>query len=284
MSLATHPGIAELEALVARFRAGEAEIATTFFATARPLAQHRHWLRFQVAREARNLEEIASGLLTRLVQEVEQSLPREELVHRLLEDYQEVGHYAMLAYLYEGLTGEPVRWQPLRAESKTADWYALSRAEHARWAELRARGTPLELAAALFTRGGGGALFYGLLQIRGADYETLLADAARIVLRDELEHGASEGRDELYRLVHTDADVARAREIIAELSLLRLRMRHAQFSGVLPEARIQAIAAGDIAPLTLDALWAACQGAGGTDWYARYHAAPKPLAATTVLR
>ncbi|MBX5490235.1 MAG: hypothetical protein IRZ14_03680 [Chloroflexi bacterium] len=283
MQTTVHPGVADLEALVARFRAGEAEVATTFFAQPRPLAQHRHWLRFQVAREARNLEEIASGLLNRMVQEVEQALPREELVHRLTEDYQEVGHYAMLAYLYEGLTGEPVRWQPLRAEIKTADWYALSRAEHARWAALRAQGTPLELAAALFTRGGGGALFYGLLQVRGSDYETLLAEAARIILHDELEHGASEGRDELYKLVHSDGDVVRAREIIAEMSLLRLRMRNEQFGGVLSEERLQAIAAGDIAPLSLDAMWAAC-AQRIDDWYARYHAAPQPLSATTVLR
>ena len=50
----------ELEAVVARFRAGEAEVAARFFAEKRPLEQHLHWLFFQTAREARNLEEVAN--------------------------------------------------------------------------------------------------------------------------------------------------------------------------------------------------------------------------------
>ncbi|HZU06974.1 MAG TPA: hypothetical protein VFB73_13490 [Chloroflexota bacterium] len=274
--------VAELEELVARFRAGEAEIATRMFERPRPRAQHRQWLRFQVAREARNLEELTSHLLCRLAEAVEESLSREDLVHRLTEDYQEVGHYAMLAYLYEGLTGEHLRWKPLRAEAKTAPWYEWSRREHARWAELKQHGTELEYAAALFTRGGGGALFYGFLQLQGGDYETLLAEAARIILHDELEHGASEGRDLLYPLLRTREDVETAKRIVTEMSLLRLRMRNEQFGHVLPEERLQAIAAGAIEPLTVETMWRACEQRVA-DWYALYHAKPKPLSATSVL-
>ena len=89
--------IPELEGLVARFRAGEAEIARRFFAVKRPHSEHQAWLRFQVAREARNLEEIASHRRCELVSRVDDSVSREDLIHQLTEDYQEVRHYAMLA-------------------------------------------------------------------------------------------------------------------------------------------------------------------------------------------
>ncbi|SRR5712692_10593503 len=153
----------ELEELVARFRAGEAEIGRRMFEVRRPRSQHLAWLRFQVAREARNLEEIANHRLCELAGEVEESASREDMVHRLTEDYQEVRHYAMLTYLYEGVGGEPPRWKTLRQEIKTAVWYEASRRKHARWDHFRRTGAKLELAAALFTRGGGGALFYGTL-------------------------------------------------------------------------------------------------------------------------
>lgn len=275
-------GLARLEALVAKFRAGEAEIAATMFAQKRPRAVHLNWLRFQIAREARNLEEIAGHLLCRLVERVDEAGAREGLVHRLTEDYQEVRHYAMLAYLYEGLGGEPVEWRRLRAEAKEAAWYEWSRREHARWAELERTGTKLQHAAALFTRGGGGALFYGFIGLQGGDYETLLAEAAKIVLRDELEHGASEGRDELYALIRTPADVDTAEEIIREMSAIRLRMRNEQFGAVLSERRLNEICEGAIEPLTVERLWQAC-AATVPDWFARYHRTPLPLSSVSIL-
>ncbi|MEE8074325.1 MAG: hypothetical protein V3T60_01715 [Candidatus Binatia bacterium] len=161
--------IPELEEIVAKFRAGEAEVAARFFEFKRPIEQHLGWLRFQVAREARNLEEIAGHQRCDLVNRVDDSVVREDFVDQLTEDYQEVRHYAMLAYIYEGLSGEKVNWRKLREKAKVAPWYRLSRREHGRWAELRENGSKLELAAALFTRGGGGAVFYGLISLKGGD-------------------------------------------------------------------------------------------------------------------
>ena len=199
--------IPEIESLMGKYRAGEAEVASRFFAEKRPLEQHLNWLRFQVAREARNLEEIASHERCQLVEKVDRSVSREALVDQLTEDYQEVCHYAMLAYIYEGVSGEKVNWRDLREHASEASWYELSRREHRRWAELRERGSELELAAALFTRGGGGALFYGMIPLRGGDYEEALSLASKVILRDEIEHGASEGRDELYKLIRGGDDI-----------------------------------------------------------------------------
>lgn len=273
---------AELEAWVARFRAGEAEIARRMFAVPRPRKDHLAWLRFQVAREARNLEELADHHVCRLAEAVDETAPREALVDRLTEDYQEVRHYAMLACLYEGLGGERVRWRALREEIRTAAWYAASRREHARWDEYRRAGRTLELAAALFTRGGGGALFYGFVGLAGGDYERLLAAAARSILRDELEHGASEGRDELFGLLRTHEDVEVARRVIAEMSAIRLEMRNAQFGGILTPPELATLAEGRLPPLDVEAMLAACADAEPHRWFERFHRAPKPLASAAL--
>ena len=273
--------IPELEELVAKFRAGEAEVAARFFETKRPIEQHLGWLRFQVAREARNLEEIADHQRCDLVNRVDDSVVREDFVDQLTEDYQEVRHYAMLAYIYEGLSGEKVNWRELREKAKGAPWYHLSRREHGRWAELRESGSKLELAAALFTRGGGGAVFFGLIALKGGDYEFLLSEASKIVLKDELEHGASEGRDELYKLIQNREDIKISKKIIVELSQIRLHMRNEQFSGVLPERRIDEISEGSISSLSTDEMLRSCSKTTD-DWFHLYHEKAKPLSSVSI--
>ncbi|HXV83775.1 MAG TPA: hypothetical protein VEG60_28290 [Candidatus Binatia bacterium] len=272
----------ELEGLVARFRAGEAEVAAEFFGGKRPRNEHAAWLRFQIAREARNLEEIANHQRCDLVEHVDTTGSREALVDLLMEDYQEIRHYAMLAHLYEGLTGERVEWRQLRETAKAAPWYDLSRKEHTRWAEFKQTGSPLELAAALFTRGGGGALFYGFLSLSGGDYEFLLSEASKIILNDELEHGASEGRDELFKLIHKPEDIDVAKKIVTEMSQIRLAMRNEQFSRPLSERRLEEIAAGQIRPLTVSTMVAACQNRL-PDWFDVFHRKKKPLTNQSVI-
>ena len=273
--------VLELEELVGKFRAVEAEIARKFFDGKRPLEQHLGWLRFQVAREARNLEEIADHQRCDLVNRVDDSVAREDLVDQLTEDYQEVRHYAMLAYIYEGLSEEKINWRELREKAKVAPWYHLSRREHGRWAELRESGSKLELAAALFTRGGGGAVFYGLIALKGGDYEFLLSEASKIVLKDELEHGASEGRDELYKLIQSREDIEISKKIIVEMSRIRLHMRNEQFSGVLPERRIDEISEGLVSSLSIDEMLRVCSKTSD-DWFHLYHEKAKPLSAVSI--
>ena len=274
--------IPEIEEIVGRFRAGEAEVARRFFDEKRALRQHLDWLRFQVAREARNLEEIASHQRCELVERVDRSVSRETLVDQLTEDYQEVRHYGMLAYVYEGISGERVQWRELRETAQQASWYEMSRREHHRWAELKAGGSELELAAALFTRGGGGSLFYGMIPLEGGDYEEALSRASKIILRDEIEHGASEGRDDLYRLIRGPEDVETAAGIIAEMGAIRLEMRNAQYGNPMPASRLREIRDGGIEPVTMEAMLSACPREG-EDWFEWYHDRPKPLSAVSVL-
>lgn len=131
--------IVEIEDAAARFRAGEAEVARTVFSQPRPLAQHLYWLKVQVSRELRNLREISHGGLTSLVDQVDRGVTGEEVVAEPRGHYYETRHYAMLAYILEGIGRAHVDWKDLDAERANAEWSVWQREEQKRrraWEKL----------------------------------------------------------------------------------------------------------------------------------------------------
>lgn len=277
--------MAEIEDVAARFRAGEAEVARKFFAQPRPLAQHLYWLKVQVSRELRNLREISRGELTEQVDKVDRGMTREAIVAELREHYYETRHYAMLAYVLEGLGGAPVDWKELDAERANAEWSVWQREEQKRrraWEKM----SPLNGAAGSFNSGAAGSVAYGVVGLNGDIYEQLLAETGKIILHDEMAHGdALEARHPLYQLVKTEEDARTALAIVREFSTVRLKGRNFQFGHPLSEERIEAIARGEIEPATVDVLKSAYAGAIDEDiWFGRFHKAAKPLSATTVIR
>lgn len=269
--------MAQIEDVAARFRAGEAEVARTFFSQPRPLAQHLNWLKVQVSRELRNLREMSHGELTSLVDQVDRGVMREEVVAELREHYYETRHYAMLAYVLEGLGGARVDWKDLDAERVNAEWSVWQREEQKRrraWEKI----SPLHGAA--------GSVAYGVVGLKGEIYEQLLAETGKIILHDEMAHGDPlEARHPLYQLVKTEEDARTALEIVREFSTIRLKGRNFQFGHPLSEERIEAIARGEIEPATVEILKSAYAGAIDEDiWFQRFHQAAKPLRASTVIR
>ncbi len=277
--------MAKIEDMASRFRAGEAEVARTFFSQPRPLDQHLCWLKIQVARELRNLREISHGELTELVDKVDRGVTREQIVAELREHYYETRHYAILANVLEGIGGGHVDWKELDAERGNAEWSVWHRHEQKRRREWDAI-SPLHSAAGSFNSGGAGSVAYGVVGLRGDVYERLLAEVGKIILHDEMAHGeALEERHPLYKLVKTEEDGCTALEIVREYSTIRLKGRNFQFGHPLSEARIEAIGRGEIEPATVDTLKAAYAGAiDEEEWFDRYRAASKPLRATTIVR
>lgn len=277
--------MAEIEDVAARFRAGEAEVARVFFSKPRPLEQHLRWLKIQVSRELRNLREISEGELTGQVNQVDRGMSREAIVAELREHYYETRHYAMLAYVLEGLGGGAVDWQNLEAERASAEWSVWQREERTRrraWEKI----SPLHGAAGSFNSGGAGSVAYGVVGLKGEIYEQLLAETGKIILHDEMAHGdALEERHPLYNLVRTGEDARTALAIVREFSTVRLKGRNFQFGFPLSDDRVEAIIRGEIEPATLDVLKRAYSGAIDEEvWFQRFHKAPKPLGARTVLR
>ena len=277
--------MAEIEDVAARFRAGEAEVARTFFSQPRPLAQHLFWLKIQVSRELRNLREISQGELSEQVDKVDRGMTREAIVAELREHYYETRHYAMLAYVLEGLGGAHVDWKDLDAERGNAEWSVWQREEQKRrraWEKL----SPLHGAAGSFNSGGAGSVAYGVVGLKGEIYEQLLSETGKIILHDEMAHGdALEARHPLYQLVKTEEDARIALEIVREFSTVRLKGRNFQFGQPLTDERVEAIARGEIEPATVEILKSAYAGAIDEDiWFQRFHQAAKPLSASTVIR
>jgi len=277
--------LAEIEYTAALFRAGEAEVARAFFSRARPLAQHLHWLKIQVSRELRNLREISSGELTRQVDQVDRGMMREAIVAELREHYYETRHYAMLAYVLEGIGGGAVDWKSLDGERANAEWSIWQREEQKRRRAWEST-SPLHGAAGSFNSGGAGSVAYGMVGLKGGIYEELLAETGKIILHDEMAHGdALEQRHPLYELVRTRDDAEIALNILREFSMIRLKGRNYQFGSPLADERLEAIARGEIEPATTEILKAAYTGAIDEEaWFARFHKAEKPLRAATIVR
>lgn len=277
--------MAKIEDTAARFRAGEAEVSRAFFSRPRPLQQHVNSLRVQVAREVRNLREISDGELTEMVERVDHGVAREKIVAELREHYYEIRHYALLAYVLEGITDERLDWKELSAQRETAEWAEWGRRERkcrAKWDAV----SPLHSEAGSFNSGGAGSVAYGLIGLKGGVYENLLAEVAKIILHDEMAHGSVlERRHPLYDLVRTEEDARAALEVIREYSTIRLNGRNYQYGYPLSQERIDAIVRGEIEPITLNALKGAYAGAmDEVEWFDRYQAAPKPLSSTTIQR
>jgi len=212
-------------------------------------------------------------------------MTREAIVAELREHYYETRHYAMLANVLEGIGGAHVDWKDLDAERSNAEWSVWQREEHKRrraWEKL----SPLHSAAGSFNSGGAGSVAYGVVGLKGEIYEQLLSETGKIILHDEMAHGdALEARHPLYHLVKTEEDAHIALEIVREFSTIRLKGRNFQFSQPLTDARIEAIARGEIEPATVEILKSAYAGAIDEDiWFQRFHQAAKPLRASTVIR
>ncbi len=272
-----------IEDTCGRFRAGEAEVSRTFFSKPRPLELHIFGLRIQVAREVRNLREISQGELTELVDKTDHGVTREKLVHELAEHYYEIRHYATLAYLLEGISGERVDWKELNVQRDSAEWSQYGRRESnckAKWAAV----SPLHESAATFNTGAAGSVAYGIIGLKGGVYEELLSEVGKIILHDEMAHGDVLGnRHSLYNLVKTEEDEEKALEVIREYSTIRLNGRNYQYGNPLSKERIEAIVRGEIDPIDRETLKNAYAGViDEVEWFERCHAASKPLSSTTI--
>jgi hypothetical protein len=106
--------------------------------------------------------------------------------------------------------------------------------------------------ACLFTEGGYCTLFSEGMRLAGrGGIDDMIAGACALVYEDEFGHMAKGivGLDEA-GLTVADWDLLGA--LTVELQEIRIRMRNAQFSHPLTDARIEAIRKGDIEPMVFD--------------------------------
>ena len=244
----------ELSVLGQWFWAGEAEVCRTFFSQPRTKEEHVRWLRLQCFKEmygsgvSGDPKGVIRGPLEQLIAnlpELDTQKDRREFEYRLRFIHEEFTHYNLFADILEGLSGAPVRLEDLPGYQLPGDRKLQEVRDHFRRSDER-----VGAAAVGFTEGGGSALFYEGMKLRGDPGALLgqIGEACSVVYTDELEHqqhGAREAEEEL----STEEEWGRAREMVIAICQQRLRMRCDQFGLPISEQRIQEVTEGKVEPL-----------------------------------
>ncbi len=244
----------ELSELGKRFWAGEAEICRAFFGQPRTKEEHLRWLRLHCFKEmyGSGVSGNPRGIIHDSLEQSLASFPtlntqqaRREFEHRLRFLREEFTHYRLFADILEGLSGAPVRLEELPGYQLPEDRKLQEVRDHFRRTDKK-----VGEAAVGFTEGGGSAMFYVGMKLRGNADKLLdqVGEVCSVVYTDELEHqehGAHEAEEEL----STEEEWARAREMVIAICQQRLRMRYDMFGLPISETRIQEITEGKAEPL-----------------------------------
>jgi hypothetical protein len=255
--------VRELRRLVARYGAGEAEIARTYFERQRTAAHDRIWLTSQVGRELSRVYQL-SAVATRELASLGQGASRAQYRETVQKLAEELNHFNLLGDVLEASTGAPLDYAALRRyDFFEPDPTAPYNEENARLAavnrqidaEMAARQPPW---AALvqdqgLLEGGGNGVFYVGSRLGGSPLDERLAAAMQQVLDDEMDHGPR-SLAVVPQYVHGEDDLAAVMHYTRLRGDQRLRWRNEQFGYPLSAERLAAIMRGEIAPLPLYAV------------------------------
>jgi len=265
--------VRELRRLVARYGAGEAEIARTYFEHHRTAAHDRIWLTSQVGRELSRVYQL-SAVATRELAALGQGASRAQYRETIQKLAEELNHFNLLGDVLEAITGAPLDYAALRRyDFFEPDPAAPFNQENARLAavnrqidaEMAARQPPwaaLVQDQGLLEGGGNGVFYVGSQlggsplegsQLGGSPLDERLAAAMQQVLDDEMDHGPR-SLAVVPEYVHGEDDLAAVMHYTRLRGDQRLRWRNEQFGYPLSAERLAAIMRGEIAPLPLYAV------------------------------
>ncbi len=216
----------------------EGEIAKRYYADATD-EDHAFYLKAQLWKELHPVDGFFNGLhreLKELVDrfpEVDKTMDRHEYHFLLTQLTEEFNHYVMLADIFEHVMGRPITAEDtvqLPEEKKLGD--------------VRRGYVDDELtrAAVGFTEGGGARLFREGAKLSGSPVNDMTAKAMEIIYDDEKDHYAEQAKI-CVDLIKTDADLARMKDAIRDISAQRVAMRAEMFPGAMTDAEIDAFIA-----------------------------------------
>ena len=248
----------EVGMLLGKCAAGEAEVATTYFSRPRPKEDHIRFLMQQTGRELTRVFQLG-GLLASQLAGLGVTIDRHTYLQTLEKLHEETNHYVMCHDVLAWLVGE----SPFIGELRRYDIFnpdpALPENEASIQLSREKKAIEDELAAetAVWARlvgdegvleGGGAGTFFAASRITGGEFERRLAEAMKVVLADELRHGADQ-LERFHDLELTEEDLERIKGYVKRHGDARVRFRNAQFNYPLSEGRMREIEAGEIEPL-----------------------------------
>jgi hypothetical protein len=253
----------ELNDILARFAAGEAEVVRVFFARERTNEEYADMLRRQMGREFIGVLWLQRA--ARWAPEVERSVDRHKLLDFLHQLTDEVSHYVALADLAEWLLGRRLRAEeateyavyphidpdlPLDAQynSRLPEANRMLDVLHRFRTEYRSAFSDEVMR---LTEGGGGGSFIEASRQGGDPFrERFAATMARIV-EDEVGHGPLRVRGFVATWIKSEDDLEQAKRLLREFMTQHLQVRNEIYGFPLSPARVAAIERGEIEPLAL---------------------------------
>lgn len=248
----------EVGVLLGKCAAGEAEVTTTYFSRPRPREDHVRFMMQQTGRELTRVYQLG-GLLANQLAGLGFTVDRHTYLETLEKLREETNHYVLchdvLAWLTGGepFIGELRRYDIFHPDPdlpENAASVQLSREKKAIEDEAAAEGAPW---AALVgdegvLEGGGSGTFFAASRLEGGEFERRVAKAMKVILDDELRHGADQLK-RFHDLELTEEDLERIKGYVKRHGDARVRFRNAQFNYPVSEERMREIEAGKIDPL-----------------------------------
>jgi len=255
----------ELNAILARYSAGEAEVVRTYFAQPRSTEEHVTVLRRQMGREISVIDWLERTV--RMGAELEETVERHAFAAYLDQIADEVKHYAALADLAEWVLGRKLAVAEAREYFVHAFYDPEIPAERQYNPRLPEANRMLELvrrmkteypadfshAVLLLTEGGGGAAFLEAGRLSGDEFRERFAAAMRAIADDELDHGPRRVPGFVAKYVSSEADLALATRQLRDVMAQHLRVRNEIYGYPLSAERLAAIDEGHIEPWAMSA-------------------------------
>lgn len=232
--------IKEVEDTFARYWGGHFEVVSAFFAKRRPREQLIAWLDLQLYKEIHVVPGKARELLD-MYDKLDREVERGEYEAEAYELADEVQHYRLLADIRELVTGQRLKATEAKPTPEQLKLEAVRRKYDAKARLVKAVGG--------FSPGGGVAFAAAGSMIDGGPIERLLAQAFRIIHRQELVH-YQQKRLVFDRLAHDSepSQYAEALQYARELARQHFILRNESFSYPLSPERIAEIDAGKVTP------------------------------------
>jgi hypothetical protein len=259
----------ELNAVLARYAAGEAEVVRAYFAAPRSTAEHADVLRRQMGREIFTADwlERAVGMIPQL----ERSVDRHAFAELVEQVADEVHHYAVLADLAEWLLGRRLTAEEALEYRVYAHYDPDRPVEQQRNPRLPEANAMIEVVrqrrgehpprfvdeVLRLTEGGGGGAFLEATRITGDAFRDRFAAAMKRIVDDELGHGPQRLQRFVAGFVTDEASLALAVALFREFMAQHLRARNEIYGYPLSAERLAAIDRGEIAPWPMFAAAAA---------------------------
>ncbi len=248
----------EVGVLLGKCAAGEAEVTTTYFGRPRPKEDHVRFMMQQTGRELTRVFQLG-GLLANQLAGLGVTVDRHTYLATLEKLHEETNHYVMCHDLLTWLTGE----LPFIGELRRYDIFnpdptlpenegsiQLSREKKAIDDELAAESAPWAslVGDEGVLEGGGSGMFFAASRLKGGEFERRVAETMKVVLGDELRHGADQ-LERFHDLELTEEDLEQIKGYVKRHGDARVRFRNVQFNYPLSEERMREIEAGEIEPL-----------------------------------